>query len=357
MNEITPWPWAGFIVGLLFFLALDLGAFSRPTKPKVARARSFKPSADPNGERCSEGESELRIDNQRPGLAVARFGFKPALVRSAGWLALALLFAVGLASWRGRAEAARFVTAYLLEWSLSLDNILVIALIFAAFHVSPALQHRALMLGVLGALVMRGLMIGVGVALIHQADWILYVFGAFLILAGIKTVFSRRATAKLESHPLVRLVRRFFPVSADFDGTKLVTIVGGRRALTPLALVVLLVESSDLIFALDSVPAVFSVTRNAFILFTSNMLAVLGLRSFYFVLAGALDYFRYLKFGLAVVLMLVGARMLLEPHGAARYWFQCVVPNEACLLAIAGILGAAVALSVAAARREKGDAA
>jgi tellurite resistance protein TerC len=325
MNEITPWHWAGFIVAILCFLALDLGLF-----PK---------------QKLGKQKAEIRGG-----------GFKPALVRSAGWLALALLFAAGLAGWRGRAEAAQFVTAYLLEWSLSLDNILVIALIFAAFHVSPALQHRALMLGVLGALVLRGLMIGLGVVLIHQCDWVLYVFGAFLILAGLKAAFTRPGAVKLERNPLIRLVRRFFPVSADFDGSRFVTVLGGRRALTPLALVVLLVESSDLIFALDSVPAVFSVTRNAFVLFTSNVMAVLGLRSLYFVLAGALDYFRYLKFGLAVVLVLVGARMLLEPHGAATHWFQCVIPNDVCLLAIAGILGAAVTCSVAAARRGKGAA-
>jgi tellurite resistance protein TerC len=278
--------------------------------------------------------------------------FKQALGWSGLWLALAVLFALGLAGWRGRAEATQFATGYLIEWSLSLDNLLVIALIFSAFGLSPALQHRALVVGVLGALVMRGLMIGVGAVLIHQFHWLLYVFGAFLILAGLRMGCSRLEALEPEKNRLVRLVRRFVPVAADFDGFKLVTVVQQRRVLTPLALVVLLVESSDLIFALDSVPAVFSVTRNAFIVFTSNVLAILGLRSLYFLLAGALVYFRHLKFGLSVVLLFVGAKMLLEPHTLPPFWFQCEISNGVSLLAIASILTVAMVWSVAAARHE-----
>jgi tellurite resistance protein TerC len=322
MIEITPWHWAGFIICLLCFVALDLGLLER----RKARRRESE-----NGE----------------------VSFKRALGWSGLWLTLALLFALGLGGWRGRAEAVQFVSGYLIEWSLSLDNILVIALIFSAFRLSPALQHRALMLGVLGAVVMRGLMIGAGAVLIHQFNWILYVFGGFLIFAGLKIVFSRPEPVSPEQNPVVRLVRRFFPVSARFDGLRLVTLVNQRRALTPLALVIVLVESSDLIFALDSVPAVFSVTRDAFIVFTSNVLAILGLRSLYFLLAGALDYFRFLKFGLSVVLLFVGAKMLLEPHGHAPAWFQCEISNGVSLLTIGGILVAAMAGSVAAARRER----
>lgn len=314
MTEITPWHWAGFIICILFFIALDLGAFSR--RPRAV-------------------------------------GFKAALAWSGLWLALALLFALALNFWRGRAEATQFVTGYLIEWSLSLDNILVIALIFSAFRVPPDWQHRVLFYGILGALVMRGIMIGVGAELIHKFNWVLYVFGFFLVFTGVKMVFSRREMLQPEKNPLLRLVRRCFPVAPDFDGPKFLTVLNQRRALTPLALVLVLVESSDLFFALDSVPAVFSVTREAFIVFTSNVFAILGLRSLYFLLAGALNYFRHLKFGLALVLVFVGAKMLVEPHGHASQWWQCEIPNGAALLAIAAIVAVAMALSVAAARRER----
>jgi tellurite resistance protein TerC len=313
MIEITPWHWAGFIICILFFIALDLGAFSRRTKA---------------------------------------LSFLQALAWSALWVGLALLFAVGMSHWRGPAEATQFITGYLIELSLSLDNILVIALIFSAFKVPAHLQHPVLVWGILGALTMRGIMIGIGAELIHRFAWILYVFGAFLVFTGIKMAFARHAEVDPDKHPLVRLVRNFFPVSPDFDGSRFLTLVNGRRALTPLAVVLLLVESSDLIFAVDSVPAVFSVTRDAFIVFTSNVFAILGLRSMFFLLAGAMAYFRYLKFGLSVVLVFVGLKMLLEPHHGAPLWFQCEISNGLSLLIIAAILGLAMIVSVAAARRE-----
>ena len=314
MSEPSPWLWAGFIVCILFLIALDLGAFSR--RPRAV-------------------------------------GFKPALAWSGLWVALALLFACGLGAWRGREEATQFVTGYLIELSLSLDNILVIALIFSAFRVPPDFQHRVLFFGILGAVVLRGLMIGVGAALVHRFSLVLYVFGFFLVFTGLKMVCSRRELVQPEKNPLLRLLRRCYPVAPDFDGSKFFTCLNQRRALTPLALVLVLVESSDLFFALDSVPAVFSVTRAAFIVFTSNVFALLGLRSLYFLLAGALDYFRYLKFGLALVLVFVGAKMLLEPHGHAPQWWQCEIPNLAALLTIATILAVAMLASAAAARRER----
>jgi tellurite resistance protein TerC len=322
MIEITPWHWAGFIVCILFLVALDLGLWEK-RKPG-------QPAGDPGA-----------------------VGFRRALLWSGLWLGLALLFAAGLNHWRGRPEATQFLSGYLIEWSLSLDNVLVIALIFSAFRLSPAQQHRALFLGVLGAVILRGAMIGLGAVLIHQFHWLLYVFGGFLVITGVKMVCWRAVPVPPEQNRIVRWVRRFFPVAADFDGLKLVTLVNQRRALTPLALVVVLVESSDLIFALDSVPAVFSVTRDAFIVFTSNLLAILGLRSLYFLLAGALDYFRHLKLGLSVVLLFVGAKMLLEPHGRTPLWFQCEIPNGVSLLTILSILALAMAWSVAAAHREK----
>ena len=200
---------------------------------------------------------------------------------------------------------------------------------------------------------MRGAMIAVGVALIHEFDWVLYVFGAFLVFAGTKMFFSKQEMVKPENNLVLRLVRKMFPVAPDFDGQKFLTRFNGRLALTPLALVLLLVETTDLIFAVDSVPAVFSVTRKAFIVFTSNVFAILGLRSMYFLLVGALGYFRYLKIGLSVVLAFIGAKMLLDPHDRPPQWFQVEIPTSLSLLIVAAILLISVALSVTAARREK----
>jgi tellurite resistance protein TerC len=314
--EITPWHWIGFIACVLIFLALDLGAFHR-------RPRAVK--------------------------------FREALAWSAVWVALALVFAASMIFWRGRADAEAFTTGYVIEVSLSLDNILVIALIFAWFRVPAEFQHRLLFWGILGALVMRGAMIAVGVALIHQFDWVLYVFGAFVVFAGMKMFFSKQEMVQPEKNLVLRLVRKFFPVAPDFDGQKFLTRFNGRLALTPLALVLVLVETTDLIFAVDSVPAVFSVTRKAFIVFTSNVFAIIGLRSMYFLLVGALGYFRYLKIGLSVVLAFIGAKMLLDPHGHPPEWFQIEIPTAVSLLVVAAILAVSIALSITAARREKSN--
>jgi tellurite resistance protein TerC len=312
--EITSWHWAGFILCVLFFLALDLGVFHR-------------------------------------GAYVVRF--KEALAWTALWFALALVFAGAMAHWRGHEEAVQFVTGYVIELSLSLDNVLVIALIFAWFHVPQAFQHRLLFLGILGALVMRGGMIAVGVALIHEFEWVLYVFGAFLVFAGVRMLFAGEKMIRPEKNLALRLARKLFPVTQDFAGGKFFARLDGRFALTPLALVLLLVETADLIFALDSVPAVFSVTRKAFIVFTSNVFAILGLRSLYFLLAGALGYFRYLKIGLSTVLVFIGIKMLIEPHGPSPQWFQFKIPTGVSLLAVAVILSTSITWSIAAARREE----
>jgi tellurite resistance protein TerC len=312
--EIIPWHWAGFILCVLIFLALDLGVFHR-------------------------------------GARVVKF--KEALAWTVLWFALAMLFAGAMAHWRGREEAIQFTTGYLIELSLSLDNVLVIALIFAWFHVPPAFQHRLLFLGILGALVMRGAMIAVGAALIHQFEWVLYLFGAFLVFAGVKMLFARKEMVQPEKNLALRLARKLFPVTQNFDGRKFFTRLDGRFALTPLALVLVLVETTDLIFAVDSVPAVFSVTRKAFIVFTSNVFAILGLRSLYFLLAGALGCFRYLKIGLSMVLVFIGSKMLVEPHGLATQWFQIKIPTSVSLLVVAVILSISIALSIVAAQREK----
>jgi tellurite resistance protein TerC len=312
--QITHWHWTGFILCILIFLALDLGLFHR-------RPHTIK--------------------------------FKEALAWTLLWFTLAMLFAGAMAHWRGREAAVQFTAGYIIEFSLSLDNVLVIALIFSWFHVPREFQHRLLFWGIIGALVMRGLMIAVGVALIHQFAWVLYLFGALLVFTGARMLLTGAKTMEPERNPALQLARKLFPVSPDFAGGRFFTRVEGRLALTPMTLVLLLVETTDLIFAVDSVPAVFSVTRDAFIVFTSNVFAILGLRSLYFLLAGALNYFRYLKTGLSGVLLFIGTKMLLEPHGPSPLWFQVKIPTGLSLLVVAAILSAAIVLSVVAARREQ----
>lgn len=270
--EITPWHWAGFIACVIFFLALDLGVFHR--EARVVRVRE------------AMGWSFL-------------------------WFSLAMAFAGLIKATRPRGEAIEFVTGYLIELSLSMDNVFVIALILAYFRVPKEQQHRVLFWGILGALFMRGAMIGLGAALIRQFHWMLYVMGGFLVFTGIKMLFVDDDGVHPEKNLFIRLAKKFFPVSHDFDGQHFVTQLNGRRALTPLALVLVMVETTDLIFAVDSIPAIFAVTQNTFIVFTSNVFAILGLRSLYFLLAGAIGYFRYLKVGLAIVLAFIGVKMLL----------------------------------------------
>ncbi len=310
--EITWWHWVAFIVCVVVFLSLDLGVFHR-------HAHVVK--------------------------------FKEAFVWTLVWFSLAMLFALGVRYQRGPAEALQFVTGYMIELSLSMDNVFVIALIFAYFGVPREHQHRVLYWGILGALIMRGLMIGVGIALISLVDWVLYVFGAFLLYSGGKMLF-----VQTEVHPeknrVVQWARRVYPITPELHGQRFVVKWQGRWALTPLALVLLMVETTDLLFALDSVPAVFAVTRKPFIVFTSNVFAILGLRSLYFLLAGAIGYFRYLKYGLPAVLVFMGVEMLLDPHGRTPRCFQVEIPTSVSLLVVASILLISIVLSVIAAHRE-----
>jgi tellurite resistance protein TerC len=312
--EITPWHWAGFVLFILFFIALDLGLFHR-------RARAVK--------------------------------FREAAAWSALWFALAMAFAAAVYGWRGREEAIQFTTGYIIELSLSMDNVFVIALIFAFFRVPPQFQHRVLFWGILGALVMRGAMIAVGAALVQSFQWTLYLFGAFLVVTGIKMLLVKDAGVQPEKNLLVRGARKFFPVTDELQGQKFLVRIDGRRLLTPLALVLLVVETTDLIFALDSIPAVFAVTTKPFIVFTSNVFAILGLRSLYFLLAGAIGYFRYLKVGLSVVLVFIGVKMLLDPHGQEPRQFQIEIPTGVSLMTVATIILIAIVLSVMVAEREK----
>jgi|ERR1041385_876160 tellurite resistance protein TerC len=298
--EITPWHWAGFIVAVLIFVALDLFVFHREAQAVT---------------------------------------FRNALLWTAVFFVLAMLFGAALVPLRGQQEAVEFITGYVIELSLSMDNVFVIALIFAFFRVPAAYQHRVLFFGFIDALVMRGAMIAVGTALISRFHWILYPLGAFLIYTGIKMLFSRQEGVHPEKNPVLKAAQWIFPVSLDFAGAKFFTRLNGRLALTPLALVLLMVETTDLIFALDSIPAIFVVTTKPFIVFTSNIFAILGLRSLYFVLVGAFAYFRYLKFGLALVLVFIGAKM------AAEIW-AVKIPIHVSLFIVGGILLIAVAASI-----------
>jgi tellurite resistance protein TerC len=316
--EITPWHYAGFILCVLIFLALDLGVFHR--KAHVVK-------------------------------------FKEALAWTSLWFSLAMLFALGLRFMRGREDSLEFVTGYLIELSLSMDNVFVIALIFAYFRVPPQYQHRVLFWGILGALIMRGVMIWAGAALIERFQWMLYVFGIFLLFTGIKMLFVSDDGVHPEKNPVVRLARKLFPIANDFHGQHFTVRTAAGLALTPLALVLILVETTDLIFALDSIPAIFAVTTDAFVVFTSNVFAILGLRSLYFVLAGAIGLFRYLKYGLSIVLVFIGVKMLIDPHQPPgvppEHFWQYKIPITLSLVVVVGIIVGSILLSLAIARRER----
>jgi len=314
--QITWWHWAAFIVFILVVLAIDLGVVNR-------RAHVIT--------------------------------FREALLWTTIWFCLAMLFALALRPLRGRQEALEFLTGYLIELSLSMDNVFVIALLFTYFRIPSEYQHRVLFWGIIGALVMRGLMIGAGVALILSFDWILYLFGLLLIYSGIKMLFVDTQVDPEKSR-IVRLARKLYPVSPNLDGQKFLTTWQGAKALTPLALVLLMVETTDLLFAVDSIPAIFAVTKKPFIVFTSNVFAILGLRTLYFVLAGAIGYFRYLKVGLAMVLVFIGVKMLLDPHDNPHpKWFQVDISTSISLIVVAAIILIAIVLSVMATKGEQDD--
>jgi tellurite resistance protein TerC len=315
------WPWLAFLALVAVLLALDLGVFHR--KAHV-------------------------------------IGLKESLAWSGIWIGLALVFNVVIYfayqhHWLGldlpgtepdgRAAAVMFFTGYVLEKSLSVDNIFVMALIFTYFGVPAVSQHRVLFWGILGALVLRGAMILLGAVLIAQFQWVLYVFGVLLILTAAKMLFVREEPDPRNAW-LVRVARRLFPVTDDFVGQRFAVRVDGKWMLTPLALALAAVESTDLLFAVDSVPAIFAVTQDPFLVFTSNVFAILGLRSLYFALAGILDRFHYLKLSLVVLLAVIGVKMLLKDvlHAVPGLTYYT-------LAAIAVILGAGVVASLVRARR------
>jgi tellurite resistance protein TerC len=270
--DTNTWVWVGFTIFVLGTLALDLGVFHR--------------------------EAHV-VQPKEAGMWVAI------------WSTLALVFATILYFWKGSEPALLFVTGYLVELSLSADNIFVIVMIFAYFSVPDKYQHRVLFWGILGALIMRGAFIGMGALLIQKMSWIMYIFGAFLVFTGIKMALRQDEEFDAEKNVVMRTARRFLRVTNQYHGQKFFTKEDGLSVATPLFLVLLLVEFTDLVFAVDSIPAIFSVTTDPFLVYTSNVFAILGLRSMYFLLAGIVHKFVYLKYGLSAILTFVGVKMLI----------------------------------------------
>ena len=259
------------------------------------------------------------------------------------WITLAVAFGVGLYIIRGPDPALEYFTGYIIEYTLSVDNIFVFVLIFSYFAVPAAHQHRVLFWGILGALVMRGAMIVAGAALITRFHWIIYFFGGFLIVTGVRMAARRDVEVHPERNPLIKAVRRLLPVTEDYDGHHFFVRRDGIRMVTPLFVVLVMIESTDLVFALDSIPAIFAVTRDPFIVYTSNVFAILGLRSLYFVLRGAMRKFHYLQFSLAAVLCFVGTKMVLTD--------VYEIPIALSLLVIVALIGFGVGASIIRDRR------
>ena len=303
----TLWLWLGFNAFILVMLALDLGVFHR--KAHIV-------------------------------------SLKESMIWTSVWICLAMLFNVGVWHYAGSAKALEFFTGYVIEKSLSVDNVFVFALLFSYFAVPPLYQHKVLFWGILGALFMRAIMIGAGAVLITKFAWIIYIFGAFLILTGLKMIFKSSEEIHPERNPVVRWFKRLMPVTPDFRGDRFFVRENGVRMATPLFVVLILVEITDLIFAVDSIPAIFAVTTDPFIVYTSNVFAILGLRSLYFALSGVMDKFHLLKQGLGVVLSFVGVKMILS-HTAYK------IDTLISLGIICAILAASIAGSLLFPKRPK----
>jgi len=293
------WFWIAFNCGVLCVLAIDLFGFQR---------KAHAPST------------------------------KEAAIWTAVWVALSLGFSALIWSWEGHGKALEFLTGYLVEYSLSVDNIFVFVLVFSYFAVPAAYQHRVLFWGIFSALILRGVMIGAGVAFVGTFHWALYLFGVFLLFTGIKMLFYRRKAVDIARNPLIRFVRGLLPVSDTYHDARFTVLREGRRMLTPLALVLITMEVTDVLFAVDSIPAIFGITRDPFIVYTSNVCAILGLRSLYFLLAGVVYKFVYLKPALAIILSFIGAKMLL----ADVYH----IPTAVSLGVVGLVLLAAIGLSL-----------
>jgi tellurite resistance protein TerC len=300
----TPALWVGFNLCVLLILAIDLGLFNRKAHAITLRE---------------------------------------AALWSTVWVTLSLSFNLWIFLAHGRQPGIEFLTAYLIEQSLSMDNIFVFLLIFRAFGIEPRFQHRVLFWGVLGAIILRGTMIGLGAVLIQRFEWVLYLFGVFLLYVGAHMLIRGHEDFHPERNPLLRWARRVFPMAENRQDEHFIVLEKGRWAITPLFLTLIVVESSDVVFAVDSIPAVFGITREPFLVYTSNICAILGLRSFYFLLSGALSLFRYLDDGVSAVLIFVGAKMLVEP------WIH--LSPLVSLGVVAGLLGTAMVASIISARK------
>jgi len=295
----TPILWIGFTLFVLAMLGLDLGVFHRKAH-------------------------EIHV--------------REALLWTAVWIALALLFNAAVYFWFGPERALEFLTGYVIEKALSVDNIFVFLIIFSYFAVPAALQHRVLFWGILGALVMRAIFIFLGAALLQKFHWIIYIFGAFLVVTGVKLLLQRGSEVHPERNPMLRLFQRMVPSVSDYRGSHFSVVENGKRYATPLLLVLVAIEATDLVFAVDSIPAVFAITRDPFIVFTSNIFAILGLRALFFALAGVMGKFHYLRVGLALVLAFVGAKMML----ADVY----KIPIAASLAVVAVLLAGSIVASL-----------
>lgn len=292
--------WVGFNVFVILMLLLDLGVFNR-------RAHEIK--------------------------------VKEAVLWTIFWIVLSLLFNAGIYFYSGYHQALLFFTAYLVEKSLSMDNIFVFLMLFTYFKVQPMYQHKVLFWGVLGALIMRAIFIFAGIALIEKFDWILYIFGAFLIYTGYKMMKEKDKEIHPEKNPVLKLSRRIFPVTSDYRNGYFFVKENGKRFVTPLFIVLLVIESTDVVFAVDSIPAVLAISHDPFIVYTSNVMAILGLRALYFALAAVMRLFRFLHYGLSVILIYVGCKMI-----AAQVGYH--IHTEISLGVIAFVLTLSIVVSI-----------
>ena len=292
-------PWVAFNIFVLVMLVLDLGVFHRKTHV---------------------------------------IQFKEAMLWVAFWVALAVLFNTGIYFWRGPDKALEFLAGYLIEYSLSADNIFVFLLIFSYFRVPVHYQHKVLFWGILGALIMRAIFIVAGITLLQQFQWVIYVFGVFLILTGLKMLLQKDQEIRPERNPVLRLFRRFMPVTEQYEGGNFFIKSAGHFLATPLFVVLLVVETTDIVFAVDSIPAILAITVDPFIVYTSNVFAILGLRALFFALAGMMRMFHHLHYGLSLILVFVGLKMLLAN------FYQ--IPTGIALSVVAGILCISVIASI-----------
>jgi tellurite resistance protein TerC len=304
-HETSLAAWVAFLVFILLVLALDLGVFHKKSHT---------------------------------------VGFKESILWSVVWIAMAMAFSVVILYWKGQDDFMLFITGYVIEKSLSVDNLFVFLLIFSYFKTPNQYQHKVLFYGILGALVMRAFFIWAGIALLENFTWVIYIFGAFLIFSGIKMLFPHGDEDSLENSMVIKGVKKVFPTSHEFDGDKFFTLKNGKRMITPLFVTLIFVEFSDLVFAVDSIPAILGITHDPFIVFTSNVFAILGLRSLYFALKGFADIFEHLKYGLSIILIFIGVKMCIS------HFYH--VPVEMTMVVIFGVLLISVITSIVSNRKK-----